>query len=294
MPELFDREFVISASGIRIASRFLDERKNENVLKVEFQIERNLKKDPSRANISIYNLTEENRALFQTFDTLIEIEAGYRDNVSQIFSGTIDFASSTLDGRDWVTTVQAGDGTKQFKEARVKTSLRGPVGIQRVIKSISRALGYKPGNLQQQLDLGPLPRPKPPAGSKAKVTKRFFPKGVTLSGKAETLFTKYVQAFGLQWSVQDGSYLLLGPKETIGTNIIVLRPDTGLIGSPQAGEKGFVNLRCLMQPELLPARQIRIEAANDVVNGDYRIERSVFKGDTWGSDWYVDVEASPL
>jgi hypothetical protein len=283
MPVLFDREFVINASGIRVASRFKDQTRNEEILKVSFRVERSLQKDPSRAKISIYNLNPDNRALFQTKNTPIEVESGYKDNVSQIFGGTIDFATNTLDGTDWITSIDAGDGTREFKEARISSSFKGKVSIERAIRAAADALGYKPGNLDEKLRAGPL---------RSKATE--FSKGVSLKGKAEQVLDKYIKAYGYQWSVQDGSFLLLGPKEVLGQRVIVLRPDTGLIGAPEAGEDGFINFRSLLQPELLPARQVRVESFQDDVNGDFRIERVVFTGDTWGNDWYADVEASPL
>ena len=100
---------------------------------------------------------------------------------------------------------------------------------------------------------------------------------------------------GLQLSIQDEQILLLEPGEFLQGRTVVLRPPqlntpgTGLIGSPEPGEDGFINARALIQPGLVPGRRVDLQAEN--IRGLFRIERVVYIGDTWGPDWYADIEA---
>ena len=97
---------------------------------------------------------------------------------------------------------------------------------------------------------------------------------------------------GLTWSIQDCQMLFLGPTQYVGTDPVLLEPGTGLVGSPEAGEKGVVAARSLLQPDLLPGQRVQIKSAQ--VDGFFRIEKTVFSGDTRGGEWYADLECKPL
>jgi hypothetical protein len=100
---------------------------------------------------------------------------------------------------------------------------------------------------------------------------------------------------GYSWSIQDGKFQLLGPEETLGDQAFLLTTATGLVGIPEAGEDGLVKARSLLQPEILPGKLVELQAESlDAVNGAYRVEKATFIGDTWGNDWYVDIEGKPI
>jgi hypothetical protein len=97
---------------------------------------------------------------------------------------------------------------------------------------------------------------------------------------------------GYSWSIQDKEIQILGPLDTVGGKVITLEVGTGLIGSPQVGEKGIVKVRSLLQTDLLPGRGVKI--LSRLIDGFFRIEKSTFEGDTWGQAWYVDLECKPI
>ena len=108
--------------------------------------------------------------------------------------------------------------------------------------------------------------------------------------------TQIVNGMGYDWSIQDRQIILLGPTETLGSVAYKLQSvggkSTGLIGSPEAGEDGFIRLRCLLQPSLLPGRRISVTSRE--IDGEFRIEKVTFSGDTWGNQWICSIEAKPL
>ena len=282
MANLFGREISINIGGTLIRTKFV-EGQIAPILRASFRIEKTIKKEPNKANISIYNLNPDNRKLFQEQNLPTIIEAGYIDNTSQIFSGDLTFSQNKLEGEDWVTILQAGDGAKQYKSARINTSFKGPVKVGDVLRTAADAMGLKLGNVAQKISQGSI---------RGALTE--FTNGAVLSGKAEIQLDKVVKSMGYSWSIQDGQLQLLDPTETIGTQAILLTPGTGLIGTPEAGEKGFVKARSLLQPSLLPGQRVQIVSKNEVVSGFFRAEKCIFVGDTWGTDWYVDIEARPL
>jgi hypothetical protein len=285
MGRLFDREVVLNAGGLRIASRSV-EGLAQPTLRVQFKVVKSLKRDPNTATVTITNLNGDNRAALQEKGIPTILEAGYVDNVSQIFAGVLQFGSSVKNGTDFLTTIQTGDGGDKYKTARINTSLKGPVDIKSVLQTAGEALGLNLGNLREKISQGSL-RP----------ALQEMTEGVVLSGKAEQVFTRIAKQMGYSWSIQDGQIQLLAPNEVIATSDAVLLTavdgrSTGLIGSPEPGEKGIVKARSLLQPDLLPGRKVQIQSRE--IDGFFRVEKAVFTGDTWGSDWYSDIEAKPL
>jgi hypothetical protein len=281
---------VINVGGLRIASRLLDETRQQlglqrgevsTILKAVFKVTKTTKKEPNKAEVAIFNLKKENRIALQERKQPTTIEAGYLDNISQIFSGDLEFGENKKDGRHWITTLQAGDGSQKYKTSRINTSLKGPAQVGDVLKTAADAMGINPGNLQDAVGAGSL-----------RGSLKEFTNGIVLSGKAELNVDKIAKSMGLRWSIQDGGFLFLGPDDFIGEQATVLAPGTGLIGSPEPGEDGIVKARSLLQPNLLPGHRVQIQSAE--VDGFFRIEKAVFTGDTRGGDWYTDVECKPL
>ncbi len=291
MPErIFDRDVVINVGGLRIASRLLPKKREQlslaegersNLLKVVFNISKTVKKEPNQCEIQIYNLKKQNRIALQQRKSETIIEAGYVDNKSVLFQGTLEYGTSILDGRNWITTLQASDGTDKTKSKRINTSLKGPAKVGAVLQAAADALGLKPGNLRTAIKKGSV------RGNLSE-----FTNGIVLSGKADKVLDSVAKSMGYFYSIQDGQLILLPKGAFLGTEAVLLTPQTGMVGAPEPGEDGFVNVRSMIQPNLLPGFRVQIQSKE--INGFFRIERVDFSGDTWGQDWYADLECRPL
>ena len=284
LPRLFDREVVLDVDGVRITSRAPDSRPDDiaAILRVQFKITKTSKKEPNKADITIYNLSQDNRTfLASRKDPVATLEAGYRDNVSQIFKGDMGFVGSTLDGVDWVTTIQTVDGAKAFKGSRANVSFKGPTKIEDVLNVLASSLGVDPGNVKDKVRTGSI-----------RQVISDFKNGFAATGKAEKILDRVVKTMGYSWSIQDNELRIQAPNEPLIDEAITLGPSTGLVGSPEVGEKGKVKARALLQPQLLPTAQVSFDSF--AVSGPYLIERVDFVGDTWGNDWFADIECVPL
>jgi hypothetical protein len=253
------------------------------ILRVGFKVERTLSREPNACEIQIYNLNKDHRSKFQKKEIPITLEVGYVGNIFQIFSGNLSKAQNRLDGRDWVTTIQVGDGNTEFRSARINQSIKGPAKIGDVLKAAAESFGLDLGNVSEKASQGSI---------RGKISE--FVNGIVLSGKSEQQLDKVLKPMGYTWSIQDGEIQLLGPNETIGNTVALLTSSTGMIGTPEAGENGFVKTRALIQRDLSPGYRFKIESRNIEVNGFYRVEKSTYVGDTWGGEWYVDIEGKPL
>jgi hypothetical protein len=282
MAELFNRDLKVNVGGVEIAIRPDDIDQPRPTLRTTFKIDRNLGTEPNRAEISIYNLRKENRAkLREGKKKRLVVEAGYVGFTHVIFDGDVEFVQSVNDGTNWVTNLQSGDGSRQYRAARINLSFKGGVKVEEVFKELGNATGLKIGNLLEK------------AGG-ARLQEKFdeFKNGKALSGSVQKILKDLGKSAGLEFSTQNGEMQFLEPKELLDLPFVLLKAGTGLVGSPEAGEDGVVNARSLLQPKLMPGRGVEIDARE--VKGFFKATKVLFVGDTMGNDWFADVECKPL
>lgn len=282
MGERFNRDFKITAGRLVIEPR--DVRGAvQPALKMEFQIEKSLEKSPNSCRITIHNLKEESRTKLEEKGIELVIEAGYIDERNIVFRGDVDFVSTTKTQTDWITTLNVGDGTKVTKTARINEPIKSDTQIGKVLETATKPL-------LGDIGLGNLREVVRGDGERSLLVRII--NGMTLSGKATEVVDEIATSMGLQYSIQDKSLLFLGKGKTSKDQPVPVNAASGMIGSPERGEKGTVTFRTLLDGRIRPGRKVSIESL--VVNGSFRVDRVVHKGDTWGNDWFTEVEASPL
>lgn len=264
-------------------------------LDVQFRAQKTLQPEPDTLELTIYNLKEESRAKLQWLEEVfVRLEAGYRpnpvaagvntaptnvgvqDTLPLIFSGTLRSARSHREGPDWVTVIASGDGD-DAKKTRVNMSFGPGATLAFAVDQVAQTLGLGLGKLPTEI-----------ANAKLADGGQQFSNGIVLSGNGFEQLTRLLDSAGLQWCVQDGEIVVT--RRGLGAgDAAVLAGWSGLIGSPTLGTDGRINFRALLQPEILPGRQVLIESR--LVGGYFQVESAVYIGDTAGQDWYIDGEA---
>lgn len=292
MAQLFERKARVAVEGLLITD-----------LRMQFKVKKTLKKAPSTCEVSISNLSETSRAALQKKSLKVILEAGYPDNIAQLFSGNSRYVDQKLEGATWVTKIQCGDGERAYRYLRTAESFRPGTRVVTVIESVMQSLGL------------------PVIGHLAELrqTTEQFLQGYTAFGKVATELDRLLHNRGFTWSIQDGQLQILKVDGAFGEDVIRLAPDTGLIGSPEHGEPekdvplqqvsgdaedvGFtvpakkktgpavLKVKSLLQPGFRPGRRVKVESRG--VNGVFRIETVEHTGDTFGADWYSELECLP-
>lgn len=291
MPELYDRVCRVVIHELELTE-----------LDVRFRVQRTLRPEPDTLELSIYNLNGEHRSQLQRQGGTavpVRLEAGYRqprlstdaaasldaigftgsDALPLIFGGDVREIWSTYEGTDWVTTLTAGDGDTS-RTARVNKSFGPGTPLRFAIEQVAAALG---------LGLGQLP--KEIATAMSWDGARQFPAGIVLSGNGYAQLSRLLTVAGYTWTVQDGEIVVVRNGASYGTAVL-LTPETGLVGSPMPANDGRISATCLLQPDLLPGRQVQFETRH--VQGHYLVESTVHTGDTSSTEWYVQLEGKPL
>ena len=252
-------------------------------LRCAFTIEKHLRSEPNTGKISVWNMSKDHRrSLEERADGVpVRLEAGLGEDRAVLFQGLLDVALSEKDGPDWVTNIYTDDG-KDAVHARGAVSYRGGVNVNKIAEDLAKEMGVGVGNLLEALknaknldELG------------SAVAHGFASKG----GPADALY-KLLNDVGLEGSVQDGELQVLTKDQPIDPVAVVLRRDTGLVGTPAVDRKGRLEARALLISGLKPGASVQVESVT--ANGLWRLDAVTYVGDTHGQDWYAEIEGQPL
>lgn len=276
---LYGRTFQITVGTLDVST-----------LRCTFNVKKSLKpREPNTASLTIYNLNAGERAYLQsivgssagassTGVAACSIQAGYLGpGNSQIYLGQIRTANSTTQGPDIVTELSTGDGEPSPGKVRLNTAFGARTPPGQALQQICAALGVGPGNVAQAVSALQ-------ASGIASICSR-----KAVSGSASYQLTKFCQAAGLEWSIQDGVLQVLSLGAALAGTAVVLSSSSGLVGSPTIDNQGIVTCQALMIPGLAPGRLMTINAKN--LQGTYRITQCEWSGDTAynGQEWYCNL-----
>lgn len=246
---------------------------------VRFEITKSLApKTPNAAEVQIYNLNTDHRQQLQELEKVyLSIEAGYESGMSLIFRGDLRDVTSARNGPDWVTTITSDSGRRARKKRIVKSFAPGS-SVSSVLQAAAKAMGVPLGNTAARTVSAKI------AGTQAT---KFF-NGYAIAGAIDEELDRLARSCNLEWSIQDGELQFLDYGEPLAQLAVKLTPETGLLGSPEPGNKGITEARCLIIPDVYPGRRVQMESEH--VRGMYRIETTKHVGSTFGDEWYIDLQ----
>ena len=278
---LFNRKFLLEI-GDQTGAQAIDE------LRIKFSVERTVAAVPAKADITVYNPSSTTISRAQQKGALVRLQAGYEDNIEIIYEGKIRRTMLQHTGPDVVLTVVCGDGDAAYRSARITQSFPPNTRITKIIREIIKTMKA------QEVKVGAVLRNLRTILGTAghRVNKQVTTKGVSLDGSSAFHLTHMLDQYDMQWDIQNGE-LVIGkrnqPSELFPT-AVVLKSDTGLVGAPEIGENSVLTVTSLLQPQLAPMRQLRIEGSRSA-NGLYVARKVNHKGDSEGNEWYTTVEA---
>jgi hypothetical protein len=283
MGELFNRDMVLTVGTIEIPLRYVDPKTDAvtKSLRAMFEVTKTTDPAPNEAKITIFNLNPSHRKAIQAGEKEwpVIIDAGYSNNLQRIFSGQLQTGEPRKEGTTWTTEIFAKDGHLNYGTARLNKSYGAGTPLGTVLEDAATALGVGAGNSKTKFanPLRPLPS---------------FGKGVVVKGRVVDTLDKYVTSAGFQWSIQDGQLLVLGPNEVESESVVVLSQETGLIGTPEIGEKGTIKAVSLLRGSFNPGTKFEMRSRE--VTGFYKADKIVHIGDSGGPPWYTETEGKPL
>ncbi len=284
---LFRRSFRLSVGDKQFGSVDV-----ERPLSFEFSVERDTKRIPNNASVTMYNLSADTRQHLEQLSgkdptrpgVTVRIEAGYGERINQIFFGSIRRVASWRAGADWITEVSSGDGEHEITTARISRTFVKGTPVSSVLKDIVRALGVDAGGLSQAMAT------LNTTGFSAGGTK--LQKAITMHGDAAQELEQFCQSCGIRWSIQDGAFFAAATGEpSIPGEGPVFSPETGLLEAPKVDKKGKVSGSALLTGDLVPGRVFRVESSR--VTGNFICTKVHHHGASFAEDWTTDFCGDP-
>lgn len=267
--ELYNRRCTLNVNGFQTKG-----------LRVAFSVKKSRTKEPNTLTLSVIGLSADSRAKIESSKGKpIILSAGYEGNEALIFSGDVRFASTTREGSQVITKIEAGDGEAAYGFSPVKISAGKNASVADVIGSVADALGVKRGNL---------------ASMTGNLVKATFARGFSSNGQASKVLDDLLGTHGMTYSIQNGQLQIMKGVQPADPGAVLLTKDTGMIGSPeeQTPDKktkiAVVKVKSYLMPQLKPGGVVEIRA--EKVRGQFLINKVSHDGDTHGPTWYTTAE----
>lgn len=248
-------------------------------LRVQFKIHKNEEKDPNTSEITVTNLSESTRQSLQKKNVRAILEAGYATTgMSRIFVGDARSVDHVRNGADFDTILRLGSGERAIRFARAQESFAPGTPAGAVLRFLVGQSGLASGNAEDVARV---------------LDGRTLQQGYLVEGKTSNSLDRFLKSVGYRWSVQDEALQILLPGQSVAVQIPEVSADTGLIGSPEMGcpeKKGkpaLVKFKTLLLPTR-PGGRVRLRSER--YNGQVRVKKCTFDGDTRSQTWYTEIE----
>jgi hypothetical protein len=242
-------------------------------LTIEFDIRREYLASAQTATFTILNLGEEtrNQIYKDRYDTAkyaaLQFRAGYLSQQGikpLLFNGTIRWAYSERQGRDYRTTIEAFDGGFAMANSFTSRTVYAGQTLEETLKALNQDMvglsATPPG-------VWPKQKPDPIIGRFPQTNLR----GNVLHGPTWKVLLDNLPA-GAHATIDNGQLKVLNFDEYMQFGLIpVLNSETGLLDTPRRSGATIV-CRMLFEPRLTIGQSVLLESAsNTIYNGEKKV-----------------------
>lgn len=227
------------------------------------------------ARVQLYNASPTTAAAARAPGAILQLHAGYGESAGLCYLGEIVRATPRAERPESVLEIECGDG-QAARGVSIAATRAGSNILGDVLGTLSDATGL---DLSAPADLlgAQLPAPR----------------GVSLSGPALVQINRIIRMARLDWTIEDGAIVITRAGEATRLPALVVSPETGLLGSPEPGQKGRLVVKMRLQPGARLRRILRVESR--AVTGWYLVRRVRHYGDSgWGDDYTTECECTEI
>lgn len=251
----------------------------ETALHISFSIEKSDAETANTAKVQIWNLSERNLKILEAKDCIVELKAGYGDNMALVLVGNVTSAITTSDNADRMTELEVVDGRVALRDTDVSVSLNGAVNCMDVYTFLAAQMGI-------------------PVIFAPDLTYRILPNGFSFVGAARNGLQKLAGCCGHSWSIQNQILQVTWPGRPVSVRGYLLNNDSGLIDVPKritlaassgSGEQtnGW-EIRYFLNGAIGVNDIVMVESS--VVSGYFRIQKVTMDGDNLEGDWICTAQ----
>jgi hypothetical protein len=237
-------------------------------IRISFEASKSLYRSANSINLQIFNLKKENRNIIvkdaedRKFIS-INLKVGYQGSIETIYNGQIYRGYIAKQGNEILSIIQSLDGgyglSHGFANETVKTKNEAISAIANKMEGVTIAQITKQNNVV---------RP------------------IVLVGNCGKLLQQQIDP-NQAWMIDSGKLYALKQNEYIGNKNLapLVSAKTGLLNTPERENK-LVQFETIMNPTLQVGGLCQLESTTaDYLNGIYKIEQLVIRGDNYGQDW---------
>lgn len=220
----------------------------------------------------------------------IRLLAGYDDDIGVIFTGTVTNVFREREGANIVTRLLCRAGDSAVDTGIANTSYDAGASLYDVLTDLSQAWG-KRLNVNQ-----------------SRTEQIIFNSGYIADGDITRAIDDLALAYGFNWTNYNGRINVSFPDDTRDTPLYTVSATTGMIGIPEVsgGASGvFLDVSNRINPHIDVNDRIAVSAEFQTFNtgnafvthieafatGEWNIRGIRYRGDNWGSNWRMDIEA---
>lgn len=258
-------------------------------LHIEFTVTKSSdnKKRPNKANIRIYNLSEERQKYFESPFVEVVLSVGYVGlGMQKIFAGQVTVAGTQKQGADTVTEVQLDSLYTELNMKNITQTAPAGSTVKQVIEKV--ALGL---NVVKTIFSG-------------ENIKKTLVDGYPLLGSPRQIMTQIADAFEIEWQIDDQILYIQDAGKSYMTDeskAYRISEESGLIERPyfdniekQRGKEDKikkarrgVQLKILLNPAIVAGSIVYIDYGD--FTGYYKVERLKHKGGIYTEDWETEL-----
>ena len=249
-------------------------------LRISFNVEKTDTESANKAEIQIYNLTDDTLNKIGKAGNLVIIKAGYIDEgINNLFFGNVTYSLNKKVGTEKILQIQAVDGVNNIQDINVTVTYNAGTTIQKIFNDMVTLYGL-------------------PLTNTNLILPGQYVNGFSFTGKVKDALSQVLGRLNLSWTIQNNQLIVIESDKAIERTGLLISPTTGLIGSPEIlidtdtepTEKPPVKykIKCLLFPQLFPGVEFKLQS--EKVNGTFKIETAKFTGDNYEGDFVCELE----
>ena len=250
-------------------------------LRISFNVEKTDTESANKAEIQIYNLTDDTSNKIGKAGNFVIIKAGYIDEgINNLFFGNVTYSLSKKTGTEKILQIQAVDGVNNIQDINITVTYNAGTTIQKIFNDMVLLYGL-------------------PLTNTNLILPGQYVNGYVFTGKVKDALSQVLGRLNLSWTIQNNQLVVIESDKAIERTGLLISPNTGLIGSPEIlidtdtepTEEPPVKykIKCLLFPQLFPGVEFKLQS--EKVNGTFKIETAKFTGDNYEGDFVCELEA---
>ena len=252
--------------------------------KIAFELKRESNSTPAKGTITLTNLSRDHEQVIEKGvadeTATVVLSAGYQDRQSILFDGYIQRVERTQDIESLTRTTTITLAAAVIARHRLQGVSRFSFKGDRPLRSLASLMVADMG-----LILGPLD---------AIPDETISGSAYSYSGPSAEGLTALLTGYGIQWYEDDG-VIRFNSKDLTNqhdlSSVLVLKKETGLIGSPSVSDKGVLT-RSTLKPLIKLGGVVRLDS--ETTKGLWKVISLYHAGDNWRGEFQTELNLRQL